>query len=1128
MLSQTTDELLQEIKTACSPTLSLQARYERLYAMLERLCAELSADFRTQYSGLFSKLYAVCKAQHVDHRPADRFRRNARRMLKGVDTPSEKTLERDVKLLKQFIEQLTHPQNDNTPETSSIETPEDETSAAIVSDTAFPQEAERALIVEVKTDRLTVIPSRGDGTHIIIYIEAQPELAEQAEEGMQASLIGMRRKNEGWEARMVVLEPDFLIDVSALCACIKPYGAHAWHYWLGQLAPREITLPILLGNAANRFMDDCLHEVVIPHGGPTEKELFVRSIRQDFRQSLLNYLGCDAPITKEYFDKAEMHFRNIRHTVQNTFKSPEVDIDNERVVLEPAFICPALGLRGRFDVMTTDYHRVLELKSGKADNFGRSPRAEHVLQMSLYKEMIHFCLGQPRDTVRSFLLYSAHNLLFDQRSSAEAIREILSLRNTIIHHQSLMRKECWEQILPTLSVDALNLNGMQGRLYENYLRPQLQALIAPLHDMEASPRLAAYFKTFCSFLARELFLSKTSDPRPDSSRGFARTWTAPFATKLQAGNILHDLRPEKVESTNEGIESLVFKLPKHDENFIPNFNEGEMVQLYRRDTAEHTVATTQLTRATIVSLDAEHITLRLNYPQRNAGTFPTNSHYAIEKDSTDATFTLAYRGLHSLLRAPEDRKQLWLNQRLPSRDTSAKLRGDYGDTMNHIVLSAKQANDFYLLVGPPGTGKTNVALRSMTQEFLLEQAYRKEKKALMLTAYTHRAVDEICNMLEELSKEIDFSYLRIGAEQTCSPTFRHRLLENASATLTRREEVAALITGTPIIVGTLLTLSSHLEIFRLRSFHAAIIDEASQVLEPQMLPLFCATLPQSPDTPAIDKFILIGDHKQLPAVVMQSTKASANPQEETELTGIGINDLRTSLFERLHQNFSKQSPQCIGMLSRQGRMHPDICRFVSHHFYSNHLDSLSLAHQTEALNTLTPPEGPTEELLAHRRMLFVNCPSDNTISATPKSNAAEAEAVAKIVAGLIKLHSSTTNEMDAAHAIGIIVPFRAQIALVRNRLRAHGIKEADDFTIDTVECYQGSQRDFIIYSATISQPYQLNLLSEPHITDGQAVDRKLNVAITRARKQFILVGNEELLRRSYIYSTLIDACTLLI
>ena len=79
--------------------------------------------------------------------------------------------------------------------------------------------------------------------------------------------------------------------------------------------------------------------------------------------------------------------------------------------------------------------------------------------------------------------------------------------------------------------------------------------------------------------------------------------------------------------------------------------------------------------------------------------------------------------------------------------------------------------------------------------------------------------------------------------------------------------------------------------------------------------------------------------------------------------------------------------------------------------------------------------------------------------------------------------------------------------------------------IDTVERLQGGQKDYIIFSTTISQYYQLDTLSEPVEIEGQNVDRKLNVAITRARMQLYVVGNESLLRMSDIYGKLIDYCT---
>lgn len=110
-------------------------------------------------------------------------------------------------------------------------------------------------------------------------------------------------------------------------------------------------------------------------------------------------------------------------------------------------------------------------------------------------------------------------------------------------------------------------------------------------------------------------------------------------------------------------------------------------------------------------------------------------------------------------------------------------------------------------------------------------------------------------------------------------------------------------------------------------------------------------------------------------------------------------------------------------------------------------------------------------------------------------------------------------------SIGIIVPFRGQITLVRRALAEKNIEGYEDITIDTVERFQGSQRDIIIFSTTVAEPWQLELLSRPELIEGKPLDRKLNVAITRARHQFILVGDHALLRQALPYAELIDAAT---
>ena len=80
-----------------------------------------------------------------------------------------------------------------------------------------------------------------------------------------------------------------------------------------------------------------------------------------------------------------------------------------------------------------------------------------------------------------------------------------------------------------------------------------------------------------------------------------------------------------------------------------------------------------------------------------------------------------------------------------------------------------------------------------------------------------------------------------------------------------------------------------------------------------------------------------------------------------------------------------------------------------------------------------------------------------------------------------------------------------------------------DITIDTVERYQGSQRKYIVYGFTVQKRYQLDFLTDNTFrdTDGTLIDRKLNVAMTRAEEHLILVGNPELLAQAPVFHQLI-------
>ena len=386
-------------------------------------------------------------------------------------------------------------------------------------------------------------------------------------------------------------------------------------------------------------------------------------------------------------------------------------------------------------------------------------------------------------------------------------------------------------------------------------------------------------------------------------------------------------------------------------------------------------------------------------------------------------------------------------------------------------------------------------------------------------SYTNRAVDEICEMLVDSG----IPFLRLGSEYSCDERFRPYLIEKAISDCPKLEAIKQYIIGTRVIVGTTSMMTSKPFIFTLKHFKLAIIDESSQILEPNLIGLLSA----------VDKFILIGDYKQLPAVVQQSEKDSAIPTihdsqkngvvDMSLLQDICLTNCRSSLFERLiHWEDHEERTDFIGILRRQGRMHPEIAEFPNRMFYRREkLEPVPCPHQLEEeLSYTLPSEDALDDLLKEHRMIFLPSQFCKEPNVSDKINANEAEIVVDM---LRRIHRFYGAQFDPQKTVGVIVPYRNQIAMVRKGIEKLGIPELEKISIDTVERYQGSQRDVIIYSFTIQNIWQLDFLAgNSFVEDGAIIDRKLNVAITRARKQMIMTGNPEILRNNQIFSELME------
>jgi SAM-dependent methyltransferase len=209
-------------------------------------------------------------------------------------------------------------------------------------------------------------------------------------------------------------------------------------------------------------------------------------------------------------------------------------------------------------------------------------------------------------------------------------------------------------------------------------------------------------------------------------------------------------------------------------------------------------------------------------------------------------------------------------------------------------------------------------------------------------------------------------------------------------------------------------------------------------------------------------------------------------------------------------------------------MHSDISHFSGLAFYGGQLQTVPRPHQREET---APPDfrhhaTPWETLLARHRLLFI--PSRRDPSHAGQQNEHEARVITRLLSTYCTLCRANGLEIVGESAgprqlsIGIITPYRAQIALLRQEIQRLREPLLEAITVDTVERFQGSQRDIIIYSCCVSDERQLAFLSREIEEDGLLIDRKLNVALTRARKQLIVTGVPDLLAPSSSYHRLME------
>ena len=1100
-----------------SADMSLRHRYEEMYRLFNVVLNEQTAGSPISFSGPFPKMDYLCKKMTYDDEAYFRlnsFRAFCMHLSVKKDDELESFFLSDVRTLSEFIRDL-----------YDVSIP-DNLFAFFPRIFKYRQRNRNSLsyiriIVDNWDDEYIYGRTSGEDSekvkikyHTSVNGADFTYIKEILTENTQLNVIGCIEEEDYFLPEQIIYEPDYLVDISSIAACFESYGTTHLVHLINRIKPQEIKKAILLGNFSGQLLDEAIYKY---SSSLNNKERYSESAMAFFRNNALALATCD-DMDRAFHQDALMQQNNLIHMVSEIFPGIE-NYDPEKIILEPSFFCEKLGIQGRMDLLQEDMKVLMEQKSGKKDFHTDGHVEKHYVQMLLYLALLHYNFGKNNTSVSCYLLYSRyHNGLIKEGNAPMLLAEALRIRNMIVWSEYNYSNGNLRELLDNLTPEDFHLiNSEKNRvLWDRYSKPQLKNLLSPLQcadDLEKD-----YFYRFFRFIQREHILSKIGTSSKEAS-GFSSIWNTNLAEKKQVGNIFDKLHIVSYGNpdggSDSGISQITLSVPRGEEDVLPNFRVGDIVILYPYlEEEEPDARKTMVFRCNIKELRTEEIVLSLRSPQKNKSVFVKPGHFwAVEHDFMDSSYSALYRSMYSFLTAKADRKDMILNRRQPQIDRTLSLNGDYSHggkcpDFNELVLKAKQAKDFFLLIGPPGTGKTSLGLVNILKETL-----SNPQSSVLLVSFTNRAVDEICSKLKR--EEIDF--IRFGSSLSCDDAYYPYLLGNKVSSCSNITEIRNTISETRVFVGTTTAVTSNLNFFSLKKFDLAIIDEASQILEPHLMGLLCA---KHGNSNAIDKFVFIGDHKQLPAVVSQSESESAVSEES--LKNIGLVNCRYSLFERL-LSLHKGNDSLFFTLTKQGRMHPGVSAFPNKSFYADSLVPVPLSHQIpENLPFAGLPVSGLERLLASRRFLFISSPRiDNPYAV--KVNIKEAEIISLIVKSVWDLYLKSGKSFSAASTLGIIVPYRNQISAIRKEISKYNIPELSDITIDTVERYQGSERDVIIYGFTVQKIYQLDFLAgNVFVEDGVLIDRKLNVALTRAREQMIIVGEKKLLSHNSVFAELIE------
>jgi len=440
------------------------------------------------------------------------------------------------------------------------------------------------------------------------------------------------------------------------------------------------------------------------------------------------------------------------------------------------------------------------------------------------------------------------------------------------------------------------------------------------------------------------------------------------------------------------------------------------------------------------------------------------------------------------------------------------------DSQNQAVNRMLAADDVAIVHGPPGTGKTTTLIQGI--KALLAQG----EEQILVVAPSNAAVD----LLSEQLANAGHSVVRIGnpskvSDHLLALTLDHQIQQHSTNKEIKklkkranefrdmahkykrnfgkaeREQRKALfdeahkilkdvehmeqyiikdILGKTQIIAATLVGANHYTIRQLK-YNVVVIDEAAQALEPACwIPILKAK-----------KVIFAGDHCQLPPTIKSQEAGQAG--------------LSVTLFEKCIQ----MMPQAAVLLDTQYRMHQSIMGFSSAQFYNG----LLKAHESNATHYILTNDKPIE---------FIDTAGCGFEETTDQKSIANPEEAAMLIQVLLSyyIHWEQQQLGLPQPSTGVIAPYKDQIYALHEALANNTDLQPfkGSIVINTIDSFQGQEKDIIFISMTRSNADGVIGFLKDY--------RRMNVAMTRARKKLVVIGDSATLSRNTFYDQFIKYC----